>query len=225
MKIKSFIEKLSSIPKSMYVSLRLFPLTQAVRLPILVRYNTKIVSLNGLITVNRGGVKTGMMQIGFGHVNIFDKRHERSMLELNGTISLSGTTCFGAGSRISVSRGAVLSLGDKFVNTAKCTIVCADKLTIGNNVLVSWDTLIMDTDWHETININTMHINEKSRPIEIGNNVWIAARATILKGSKIGNGSIVGAGVVITKQYDQENVVIAGNPARVVKDKVTRNIH
>lgn len=49
------VEKLLSLPKSLYVGFRLFGFKDALRLPILVRYNTKLLSLNGLIKVNQGG--------------------------------------------------------------------------------------------------------------------------------------------------------------------------
>lgn len=57
--MKHLIEKILSLPKSLYVSLRFFPLVQAIRIPILVRYNTKLTSLSGLVKVNSGGGKNG----------------------------------------------------------------------------------------------------------------------------------------------------------------------
>lgn len=51
------IETLLSLPKSIYVSLRLFPFREAIKLPIMVRYNTSILSLDGLIKVKSGGDK------------------------------------------------------------------------------------------------------------------------------------------------------------------------
>lgn len=57
-----------------------------------------------------------------------------------------------------------------------------------------------------------------SPPVEIGDNVWIGQRAIILPGRKIANGSIIGAGSVVTKDFEP-NRVIAGNPARVVRNR------
>ena len=57
---------------------------------------------------------------------------------------------------------------------------------------------------------------EYARPITVGNNVWIGGGATILSDVTIGNNVVIGAGVVVTKDIP-DNVVVAGNPARVIK--------
>lgn len=82
--MKFNLEKIISIPKSLYVSFRLFPLQDAWRMPVLVRYNCKLRALHGKISVNGG--KTAILQIGFGHVGVFDKTYERSIIEINGRI-------------------------------------------------------------------------------------------------------------------------------------------
>ena len=62
----------------------------------------------------------------------------------------------------------------------------------------------------------TKHIEAK--PIIIGNDVWIGANAIILPEVNISDGCIIGAGSVVTKSFNQKNCVIAGNPARVMKE-------
>jgi acetyltransferase-like isoleucine patch superfamily enzyme len=56
----------------------------------------------------------------------------------------------------------------------------------------------------------------KDKPVIIEENVWIGANAVILPGVKIGKNSIVGAGSIVTKDVE-ENVIVAGNPARIIK--------
>lgn len=55
--MKHLIEKILSLPKSLYVSMKFFPLVQAIRIPILVRYDTKLTSLSGTVKFNSGGGK------------------------------------------------------------------------------------------------------------------------------------------------------------------------
>jgi len=55
-------------------------------------------------------------------------------------------------------------------------------------------------------------------PIVIGRNVWIGNNAIILKGTEIGDNSVIGAGAVVTGGKLPSNVVIAGNPARILKE-------
>ena len=75
----SLLELILSIPKSLYVSLRLMPLKYALKLPIFVRYNCKIISLKGKVEVDKSAIKTKILSIGFGSVGVFDKTYERSI--------------------------------------------------------------------------------------------------------------------------------------------------
>ena len=63
--MKIIFEKILSIPKSFWVSFHFFPLKEAIKLPIFIRYNTKIQSLKGVVKINQGGVNTAMLRIGF----------------------------------------------------------------------------------------------------------------------------------------------------------------
>lgn len=56
----------------------------------------------------------------------------------------------------------------------------------------------------------------KTSPIVIGNNVWLSANVIILPGVRIGNNCIVGAGSVVTKSFEEDNLIIAGNPAKII---------
>ena len=56
--------------------------------------------------------------------------------------------------------------------------------------------------------------------IEIGNHVWIAKQVTVLKNTKILDNTVVGCNSVVAKQFDKSNIVIAGNPARIIKENI-----
>lgn len=89
-----------------------------------------------------------------------------------------------------------------------------DRVIIGRDCAISWDVCILDRDYHE-FDSN----GEEKVPITIGNNVWIGCRATILKGVTIGDGAVVAAGSVVTKDVPA-NCCVAGNPAKVIKENV-----
>jgi len=87
-------------------------------------------------------------------------------------------------------------------------------ITIGKHTLIGADCLIMDSDFHGFPLDAGQPV--KSAPVEIGDYVFIGARSIILKGVKIGNRSVIGAGSVVSSDIP-ENSLAAGNPARVVR--------
>jgi acyl-[acyl carrier protein]--UDP-N-acetylglucosamine O-acyltransferase len=98
------------------------------------------------------------------------------------------------------------------------TIHCLEKVTLGNNCLTG-SVIIMDTDFHEFRNeAHILYNNRKSKAVTVGNNVWLCGQSVLLKGSEIGDNSVVGFRAVVTKSFPSD-VVVAGNPARVVKSK------
>ncbi len=93
-------------------------------------------------------------------------------------------------------------------------------ILIGDDVMMGPDVMMYTVN-HEIgcidIPMNRQGVTEE-KPIEIGNDVWIGARAIILGGVKIGNGAVVGAGSIVTKSIEPYSVV-AGNPARFIRSR------
>lgn len=110
-----------------------------------------------------------------------------------------------------------------------------ENITVGNNFYANFDAVMLDV-CPITIGKNAMlgprvslvtpehplHPKERNsgiefgRPIMIGDNCWVGSDATIIGGVTLGHNVVVGAGSVVTKSFG-DNVVIAGNPARVIK--------
>ena len=93
-----------------------------------------------------------------------------------------------------------------------------DVVGIGNNVVISQDAWLC-TASHD---VASSRMELKTRPIRIGNNVWIAAKAAILPGVEIGDGVVIGACSVIAKNI-KPWLVVVGNPASVKGRRVLRN--
>ena len=110
---------------------------------------------------------------------------------------------------------AQLKIGDRTHIQERAHINYANSITIGSRCAISWDCEIMDTDIHKIIVNQT--VLENSRPVVIGDRVWIGARAIILKGVNIGDGAIVAAGSVVTRDVPGRTLV-AGNPAKVIRE-------
>ena len=136
---------------------------------------------------------------------------DNSNLVVNGNVSIHPYT------RIHLKKDAKLTLGSGYVQRG-VFIHCANSITIGENVAISGNCYITDSDWHPIKDKNGEVINEDA-PVVIGNHVWIGHGATILKGVTIGDGAVVGAGAVVTKDVPPKTIV-AGNPAKVIKKNV-----
>lgn len=151
-----------------------------------------------------------MLHFGKYQVGIQDSFYMRSIFDLSGTLAIEGGALLGRGSKISVAEDATLTLGKNLIITGNTEIICHKGITFGENDLLSWDILIMDTDFHKIYDANNVHVNVP-RPIVIGNHVWIGCRTTILKGVAIGGNNVIASGSVITKSFESENCIIGGH--------------
>ena len=135
----------------------------------------------------------------------------------NSLVSVSGNFRFRKNTDVRVGRNAQLVLGSGFLNVG--SRIRADKsITIGRGVIISWDCLITDNDGHSLLDENG-NITNEPKPIVIGNHVWIGQGCAILKGVTIGDGAVVAAHSVVTKDVPPRSLV-AGNPARMVRENV-----
>lgn len=94
------------------------------------------------------------------------------------------------------------------------------KLVIGKNAQIGRDISIRTSDGHSIFKEDDILPYNEPQDILIGDNVWIAQRVTILKGSKISSNSVIGACSLVNKEFNEPNVIIAGNPAKVIKHNI-----
>lgn len=104
---------------------------------------------------------------------------------------------------------------------ASGVVICAaQKITIGDRCLIGADVKIFDTDFHPHSPHNRRYTvpnwNTISKPVAIGNDVFLGTGTIICKGVNIGNGAIVAAGSIVVSDVP-ENTIVAGNPAAPVK--------
>jgi acetyltransferase-like isoleucine patch superfamily enzyme len=139
-----------------------------------------------------------------------------------------GNNCIIRASVVFEKENSVLTIGDRcFIG--KCLFSIADRVEIGNDVMLSWGVAVTDHDSHSLMFSYRQHdvtnwqkgykdwaaINIQKVVIE--DRVWIGFNAILLKGITIGEGAIVGAGSVVTKDVAPFTVV-AGNPAKVIRE-------
>ena len=139
------------------------------------------------------------------------KTTTRIQLDRYCKMTVNGTFSANEGSYIWVTKSGHLTLDGGFINEG-VTITCASEIHIGKGANIAREAVIRDYDGHyiEELNYRT------SKPVRIEDNVWIGYRAMVLKGVTIGEGSIVAANAVVTKDVPA-HCIVAGNPARVIR--------
>ena len=211
-----FFNILRSIPKTLRFNLHYFPLKTALKLPVVVSHRTYLRELHGKVELPEKA-ETAMVKIGFGDVGHYDRKRSRSIWQVSGTVSFGGKASIGHGSKLSV-RGD-LKLGAGFNMTAESTIVCAKEIRFGDDCLLSWDILVMDTDEHPLYNKENERINP-DKAIVVGNHVWIGCNCVLLKGAEVPDNTVLAAGTLLKSPFTGENQVIGGNPPSILKRNV-----
>lgn len=136
--------------------------------------------------------------------------------------SLGGDVTIGSGVRFGPDVNMMAATGGSLVLGANCSVnqgtfvLCREEVIIGSNVLIGEFVSIRDHDhgWRDPARL----IREQgfvSKPVRIGNDVWIGRGAVVLKGVQIGDGAVIAANAVVSKNVSAYTVV-AGIPARAL---------
>jgi acetyltransferase-like isoleucine patch superfamily enzyme len=109
--------------------------------------------------------------------------------------------------------GGVLEIGDRTYINSGASLCAAKSVKIGARCAIGNLTLIMDTDFHS---VGDHTVAPDAQPVVIEDDVWLAARVTVLKGVTIGRGAVVAAGAVVTKDV-APHTLVGGVPAKPIR--------
>jgi acetyltransferase-like isoleucine patch superfamily enzyme len=112
---------------------------------------------------------------------------------------------------IEVHNEACLSIGQTSINSG-AVIICAYKIAIGNGCLIARHAMVSDSDHHRTFD-DEGRITNYPREVVIGDNVWLGIKSTVMRGSKIKSGSVVGANSLVMGKI-KEHTLMMNEPAR-----------
>lgn len=176
---------------------------------LLVHQNTKIKGVKNI--KSNGRLEIGTSYVGFIH------REDVTYLNIQGKFMIEGKYSIGRGCRINVGKNGTVRIGiGGFINS-NTNIIIMNSLIIGNNCVVSWGCQFLDDDFH---NIEYEGKSTVNSSIIIGDNVWIGCGVKIYKGSIIPNGSIVASDSIVKGVFQEQNSLIAGHPAKIIKSDV-----
>lgn len=209
--IKRFLE--TGIINTLRFNFKYFGLGGVFHPRALLAKNVYIRTLKGNVTVE--GNKA---HLGYNISGIADKKYERAIWDNTGTVRFGSGVFLGSGTRI--SNVGVIVLGEKFFVSANTSFVCSKEITVGKNSTISWECLVMDTDFHSIYYVANNEHRKKNEDAEIhiGNHVWIGCRTSIMKGATIPNGAIIASDSKVSKKLETENAIYANN--QVIRTKI-----
>ena len=108
-----------------------------------------------------------------------------------------------------------ITIGDYVMISPGTRISASESISIGDSVMMANGVYITDSDWHGIY--DRTRRDATKNPVVISDNVWLGDNSTVLKGVSIGENSVVAARAVVIRDVPP-NVVVAGNPARVVRE-------
>jgi acetyltransferase-like isoleucine patch superfamily enzyme/coenzyme F420-reducing hydrogenase beta subunit len=146
------------------------------------------------------------------------KLETRLLVDDGGTLIVNGGFTFGYGSDIEVFDGGQLIIGGTLGggSNTNTTIICAERIEIGGHVMMGRNITIRDNNGNHYL---SQQGYKNTRPVVIGNHVWLCEGCTIMPGVKIGDGAIIGAHAVVYTNVPAYSLV-SGNPAKVVQTDI-----
>lgn len=211
----------SRLFSTLKINFKMLPFKQAIRFPIVVYSKTNFRSLKGRIEI-KGRLYFDMISI--GQRGYIATAKPISTWKIEGNIVFYGPIAFYQGTYLLVAKDAVLTFGnEKSSNKSgessitvgtNTKIICFESITIGDFAGITWDVQLIDTSFHYIEN-NCGEVQSLTKPIVIGDRVWVGNRTTISKGAVIPSNSIICSNSLVNKDLSSygEHCMFAGSPA------------
>lgn len=200
--------------QSLLFNLTYLPLKQAIRMPIwLERPRFRLIRLmrNNKVRIDCDKVSYKMIRMGVFYNTWNLEKGVTFQLRNNSTLIFKGKAVVGNGSTIVCYDNATIEFGNNFSCASGCKIIAKENITFGNDVLIGWNGLFMDTDFHRLTYVTGELPPPVSRPIKIGNSNWFGCNCTVLKGFQTEDSVVITAGTICTKRTDMKEKNVYGN--------------
>jgi len=141
----------------------------------------------------------------------------------DGNLEIGDDVCLRRGVQIYEKQGGRIKIGDRVNLGHQCMLDSTVSITIGDDTMIGHRTIIIDSD-HKYDDPDTPIVRQGyvAAPIVIGRDVWTGAHVVIVKGITVGDGAIIGANSVVTKDVPPY-AIVAGNPARQIGTRKPQN--
>lgn len=168
---------------------------------------------NNLISVLHSAARLGIMKVFHGRNLSFGRMERLSPgvvveMERGARLSMGGRTSIHSGCRLKVRKGAALSIGRGAYMNYGCTVICRERVEIGEGCEFGPNVLVYDHDHDVRAKGGLKEKAFRSAPVVIGRDCWIGGNTVILKGVTIGDRAVVGAGSVVTGDVPADTVMV-----------------
>lgn len=208
------------MPKTIYFNLATLPILQAIKLPVFIGYNVKVIETKKNILHFPNGIEPFMVRIGFGGSPSLPA--QKSSIRLRGgSLTFNGKARMSAGAIVHLNGN--MSIGNNFSTNKNTFLSCTSEVIIGDNVLLGWDCHVLDDNGGHVVFYDGIE-SKSNGTVKIGNNVWLCSYSHLLAGAEISDGSIVAYKSLLKNRIMEKNVMVAGIPATVKRHNVEWHI-
>lgn len=210
------IYKLICLPRSIFLNFLIFEPSVACRFPLLINNSVKLKGIKADSIVINGKPKRFMIKLGFGGSESIIAEKSHIILGKNCKLIFDGEAIFAPGIKIVVKNNN-LTFGRNFYSNKNLFISSDNNIKFLDDVLIGWNVNIRDTDGHKIIKKDDKKLDCQ---VIIGNHVWICSYVDVLKGTKIGDNSVIAYRSCCTGINCTNNTLIGGYPAKVLKENI-----
>ncbi len=213
-----FIKILSSCIKTFCFNFRYLSLRQAIHFPVRIYQGFHIMKMKGKIILDFDW-KNEHIVLGHGGSPALQSFSGGMYLDAESSITFRGNAVISEGTVLRCDKGANITIGKNLYFNKNNYIRSSCSVVFGDGCTLGWNNTINTTDGHYFASNDTNSSLIES-PIYIGNHVWITTHCILNKGAVIPNGCVVAQGSIITKRAFEENSLIGGIPAKVIKQHI-----
>ena len=205
-----------NILATLYFNFKMLKFKQALKLPFIFNHKVRFENISGKIILKNKKISRGIVKIGARGSDMFP--HSATVIDLKGIVVIDGHVDIGHGCLIRVDKKGVLSFGNNVTVGAQSKIFCVNKIVFKNQIDISWECQVFDTNFHYLRNRTDNSIEEMIGEIEIGSYNWLGNRITVMKNTKTPKNFTVASNSLCNKSYTDLSPfsIIGGYPAKLI---------
>ncbi len=145
-------------------------------------------------------------------------KSSNSLIDIKTTkkINIHVSILFHTGQKLIIGNDTIIHSASIFLHEKDASVI------IGKDCLFSSNITIWATDGHAILDNDTGEIlNSIVKPIIINDHCWCGHSVFMTKNAGLASNSVIAGGSVVTKSFEKENIIIAGNPAKIIKENIT----